>query len=143
MNSYHNKSDKNTNGFILILTLFTVLILATLIIAFLNITSIDMTLVKNHMYSSQAYYIAEAGVADAINRIRLNGPLANMQWQAFFPSASSDKYTVTVSQSSTVIRSTGLAYAANFSRTLELKVDISGSSSPYNVSINRWKETTQ
>jgi Tfp pilus assembly protein PilX len=129
-------------GFILVLTLLISLILATLVIGFLSISSIDLVLVKNHMYSLKAYYIAEAGVADAINQIRLNGPLADMQWEAFFPSGS-DKYTVAVSQSSTVISSTGLAYAANFSRALDVKISISGSSPPYKVSIKQWKEVVQ
>jgi len=134
---------KCEKGFVLVLTLFAALILATLIIAFINITSIDLTLVKNHMYSSQAYYIAEAGVADAISRIRLNGPLADTQWENTFPPSTSDTYNVSVSQSSTVITSIGLASTSNFSRTLEVGVNVSGSSSPYKVSINQWKETTQ
>jgi hypothetical protein len=95
------------------------------------------------MCSSKAYYIAEAGIADAINQIRLNGPLADTQWQAFFPSGSSDKYTVSVSQSSTVIKSTGLALGSNFSRVLEVKIKISGASQPHTVSINQWKEAIQ
>ena len=136
-------TDRCRKGFVLVLTVFATLILATLIIAFINITSIDLTLVKNHMYSSKAYYIAEAGVADAINRIQLNGPLADTQWENTFPPSTSDTYNVSVSQSSTVITSTGLASASNFSRALEVKVSISGSSSPYKVSINQWKEATQ
>lgn len=130
-------------GFILVLTLFVSLLLATLLIGLLSISSIDLVLVKNHIHSLKAYYIAEAGVTDAINQIRLNGPLADTQWEAFFPSGSSDKYTVAVSQSSTVINSTGLAYPTNFSRKLEVKVSISGSSSPYNVLIKQWKEVIQ
>jgi hypothetical protein len=141
MNSYHNKSDKNTKGFILVLTLFTALILATLVIAFLNITSIDLTLVKNHMYSLQAYYIAEAGVADAIDRIQ-RGVSTNPPWVNPFPSGSSDTYSVSVDPNST-ITSTGLAAASNFSRTLEVKIKISGSSPPHTVSISQWKEVTQ
>lgn len=125
------------------MTVVTTLILATLIIAFLNITAIDLNLVKNHMCSSKAYYIAEAGIADAINQIRLNGPLEDTQWEDTFPPNTSDTYSVSVSQNSTVITSTGLALASNFSRALEVKVSVSGSSSPYNVSINQWKEVTQ
>ena len=136
-------TDKRREGFVLVLTLFAALILATLIIAFLNITAIDLNLVKNYMCSAKAYYIAEAGVADAINQIRLNGPLADTQWEETFPSGSSDTYNVSVSQSSTVITSTGLASASNFSRALEVTVSISGSLSPYKVSINQWKEVTQ
>ena len=125
------------------MTLFTALILATLIIGLLNITAIDLNLVKNHMFSLKAYYIAEAGIADAINRLRLDGPLADTQWQESFPSGSSDEYTVSVSQSSTIINSTGLAAASNFNRTLEVTVSVTGSSSPYKVFISQWKEATQ
>jgi len=140
-NNIHTK--KRVKGFVLVMTVVTTLILATLIIAFLNITAIDLNLVKNHMCSSKAYYIAEAGIADAINQIRLNGPLADTQWQETFPPNTSDTYNVSVSQNSTVITSTGLASASNFSRALEVKVSVSGSSSPYKVSINQWKEVTQ
>ena len=125
------------------LTLFTVVILATLIIGFLHITSIDLNLIKNRMCSAKAYYIAEAGIADAINRMRLNGPLEDTQWEETFPPNTSDTYNVSVSQNSTVINSTGLASVSNFSRALEVKVNVSGSSSPYRVSINQWKEVTQ
>jgi len=140
-NNIHTK--KREKGFVFVMTVVTTLILATLIIAFLNITAIDLNLVKNHMCSSKAYYIAEAGVADAINQMRLNGSLEDTQWEDTFPSNTSDTYNVSVSQNSTVITSTGLALASNFSRALEVKVSVSGSSSPYKVSINQWKEVTQ
>jgi len=135
-----NKPAKSATGFILVLVLFTVLIIATLIIGLLNLTAIDAGLVKNHMCSLQAYYIAEAGIADAINRIRLNGPLADSSWQQTFPAGSSSQYDIAVSQSSTIINCTGLAAASNFSRALEVQVDVTGSSSPYNVSIQKWEE---
>ena len=134
-------TNKCRKGFVLVLTLFTTVILATLIIAFLNMTSIDLNLVTNYVCSAKAYYIAEAGVADAINQMRLSGPLEDTQWEESFPSGSSDKYTVAVSQNSTVITSTGLASASNFSRALEVTVSVS--SSPYKVSISQWKEVTQ
>lgn len=140
-NEIHTK--KHREGFVLVLTLFAVLILSALIIAFINITAIDLSLIKNHVCSSKAYYIAEAGIADVINQIRMNGPLADTQWQETFPPNTSDTYNVSVSQSSTVITSTGLASASNFSRALKVTVSVSGSSSPYKVSINQWKEITQ
>jgi Tfp pilus assembly protein PilX len=136
-------TDKHKEGFVLVLTLFAILILSALIISFTNVTAIDMSLAKNHMCSSKAYYIAEAGIADAINQIRLNGPLADTQWQETFPPNTSDTYNVSVSQNSTVITSVGLASASNFSRALEVKVSVNGRSSPYGVSISQWKEVTQ
>ena len=144
MNRNNNiHTDQRREGFVLVLTLFTVLILATLVIGFTNISAIDLNLVKNHMCSSKAYYIAEAGIADAINQMRLNGSLTDIQWQETFTSSTSSTYNVSVSQNSTVITSTGLAAASNFSRTLEVQVNVTGSLSPYKVSINQWKEVTQ
>ena len=143
MDSSRKKLEKETKGFVLVLTLFTVLILATLIVAFLNITAIDLNLVKNHTCSLKAYYTAEAGVADAINQIRLSGPLEDTQWEQFFPVATSNKYNVSVSQNSTLINCTGLASIANFSRALEVQLKVTGSSPPYRVSIKRWKEVIQ
>ncbi|MHC5060350.1 MAG: hypothetical protein ACYTFK_04605 [Planctomycetota bacterium] len=140
MNKEKRKTAKDEKGFVLILVLFTALIIATLIIGLLNLTAIDASLVKNRLYSLQAYYIAEAGIADAIDEIRQNGPLADTSWQETFPAGSSSEYDIDVSQSSTVINCTGLAGASNFSRTLELQVDISGGSSPYNVTIEKWEE---
>jgi Tfp pilus assembly protein PilX len=134
--------DNRRKGFVLVLTLFAALILATLIMAFINITSIDLTLVKNHICSSQAYYIAEAGVADAIDKIQ-RGVSTTTPWEEDFPTAP-NKYSVDVEEGPPkVITSTGFLTEANFSRTLEVKVSVTGSSSPYKVSINQWKEPTQ
>jgi type II secretory pathway component PulK len=136
------KSRKRSGGFALALTTFVAVLMAALIMAFLNMTFIDLSLFKNRMCSAQAYYIAEAGVADAINRMRLNGRLEDTQWEETFPSGSS-KYSVAVSQNSTLINSTGLAAKSNFSRILEVSVKVLGSSSPYTVTIDQWKEVTQ
>jgi len=143
MNNKAEKSGKNSRGFVLILTLFAAVLLATLIMGMANMTAVDAGLVKNHMYSMQAYYIAEAGAADAIDRIQQQGTLVTTDWETFFP-ASPDKYTVSVTQgSTTVITSTGLAATANFTRELEIDLNVSGTSAPYIVLINYWKEVIQ
>jgi Tfp pilus assembly protein PilX len=143
MNNARIKTKNRATGFVLILTLFAAVLLATLIMGMASMTAVDAGLVKNHMYSMQAYYIAEAGAADAIDRIQQQGTLATTDWETFFP-ASPDKYTVSVTQgATTVITSTGLTATANFTRQLEIDVNISGASAPYAVSINYWKEVIQ
>jgi len=130
---------KNTRGFILVTTLFTALILATFVITLLNLTAIDLNLVKNHMCSLQAYYIAEAGIADAVDKIQ-QGTSTTAPWEEYFPAAPS-KYSVVVTQGPpVVITSTGLAASSNFSRALEVEVKVISGSPPYKVSIKRWKE---
>jgi hypothetical protein len=41
------------------------------------------------------------------------------------------------------IKSTGTVTNANFSKTLEVLVNVTGGAAPYNVSITQWKETTE
>lgn len=127
-------------GFILVLTLLVSLILATLVMGFASISSIDLDLVKNHMYSLKAYYIAEAGVADTIDKIQRGVSIPSGAIP--FPSGSLDTYTVSVDSNST-ITSTGAAATSNFRRTLKVKVSKSGSLPPYNVSIKQWEEVIQ
>ena len=134
---------KREQGFVLVLTLFAALIMSVLIIAYINIQTIDLTLIKNRMCSTKAYYIAEAGIADAIDQLRLNGPLADTQWQKNFPlDTSADTYSVSVSQDSTVITSTGHASASNFSRALEVTVALYKGTTGAVVAIERWKEVS-
>jgi Tfp pilus assembly protein PilX len=159
-----NKMNRNNNvytkkrekGFVLVLTLFAALIMSALIIAFVNIQTIDLNLIKNNLGSKKAYYIAEAGIADAIDQLRQNGPFAvedAPQWQKNFPlDTSADSYSVSVStitddgagngRNSMVITSTGHASASNFTRALEVKVAFFHSSTPYVVAIEQWKEIT-
>lgn len=143
MNKNIKKPKKNAGGFILVLVLFTTLILATLTIGLLNLTAIDANLTRNYMYSLQAYYIAEAGIADAIGKIRL-GQLGDDTWQSTFPPSTSNTYSVDVQNDSpAIIKSTGTVTNANFSKTLEVLVNVTGGAAPYNVSITQWKETTE
>lgn len=142
MNKDPKKSKKNKEGFVLVLTTFAVLLMATLIIAFLNITYVDLIMFKNRMCSAQAYYIAEAGIADAIDKLQQD-TLTTNSWEENFP-ASPDKYSVVVTPGTpTIINSTGYAVSSNFSRELEVSVNVNGSSSPYVVTINQWKEIVQ
>ena len=151
MNSNNNiHIKKHRKGYVLLLTLFAALMLPVLIIAYINIQTTDLTLIKNRMCSTKAYYIAEAGIADALNEIRENGKFPvdpndpqDTQWEKNFPDTSADTYSVSVSQDSTVITSTGHAAASNFSRTLEVTVGFYWTKTGDIVAIEDWKEITQ
>ncbi|MFC1762522.1 hypothetical protein ACFL6U_10635 [Planctomycetota bacterium] len=134
------KKYRRQSGAILIATLFTALLMAVFIIGFIGLTAVDLNVSTNTVESQQAYYVAEAGVADALAQMRQSGPLANSSWTTTFPSGSSDQYTVTVSNSSGLIESVGQTSPLAFTRALEVSVSVSGSSAPYGVSIQEWKE---
>ncbi len=134
------KTPRNGQGFILLLTLFTALILGTLVVGFLLLTVVDLNLVKNQTCSLQAYYLAEAGIVDAIDKIQRD-ELTTTEWQDDFPQGASNSYNVVVVPGPTnVITSTGIVPAANFSRVLEAHVKVVSDVAPYKVAIKHFKE---
>ena len=137
------KTPRNGQGFILLLTLFTALILGTLVVGFLLLTVVDLNLVKNQTCSLQAYYLAEAGIVDAIDKIQRD-ELTTTEWQDDFPQGASNSYNVVVVPGPTnIITSTGIISAANFSRILEVHVKVASEDVPYKVSVKHFKEVTQ
>ena len=137
------KTPRNGQGFILLLTLFTALILGTLVVGFLLLTVVDLNLVKNQTCSLQAYYLAEAGIVDAIDKIQRD-ELITGEWQDDFPQGASSSYSVVVVCGPTnIITSTGIIPAANFSRTLEVHVKVISKDPPYKVSVKHFEEVTQ
>jgi len=143
MNSNSNNLEKNAKGFILVLTLFTALILGTLVVGFLLLTAVDLNLVKNHMCSLQAYYVAKAGIADAIDKIQRDA-LATNEWENYFPEGATNRYHVVVTSSPTiVVTSTGVVPTANFSSVLEARVKVISDAAPYKVSVKHFKEVIQ
>ncbi len=130
-------------GSVLVLTVFTMAIMSILVIAMLSTAAADLQLLKNHIYYQQAHYIAEAGVADAIDRIQRD-VVGSGEWETTFPAGSENRYEVTVTESSPmVIRSAGIVETVGFSKILEVQLRITNSSAPYKVSIAQWKEIIQ
>ena len=122
------------------MTLFTALMLGVLVVGFLNLTAIDLNLLWNHIYSQRAYYVAEAGIVDAIDKMQRDA-LTITQWNQNFPEdASSTYHVVVVSGPTVVITSTGFVPAANFSRVIEAHVKIVSDVAPYKVAIKHYKE---
>jgi Tfp pilus assembly protein PilX len=134
------KQHRRQLGVVLLATLYTALLMAVFIIGFIGLTAVDLNMTTNTVESQQAYYIAEAGVADAMAQMRQNGPMTDDTWTTTFPAGSSDQYTVTVSNSSGLIESEGQTSPLAFTRALEVSVSVSGSSAPYTVNIQQWKE---
>ena len=138
-----NRVRYSRNGSVLVLTVFTMAILSILVIAMLSTATTDLQLVKNHIYYQQAHYIAEAGIADAIDRIQQD-VIGSGQWETTFPAGSENSYEVTVTQGSpVVVRSTGKVESAGFSKILEVQLRTTGSSAPFKVSITQWEEVIQ
>ena len=125
----------NKKGVALLLALFTLLIIALLVVAFLETTAIDLQIVSNQLNRNKALYIADAGIECGV--YRLKSSKANFTQSAQLPSGSGDTYSVTYVSSSGIITSKG-TLASGESVRLEAKVSVTGS--PFTVKILYWRE---
>ena len=127
-------------GVALLLALFTLLLVSLLVVAFYEVTTIDLQITSNHLKKNQALYIADAGIEYAISRLR-NSRLDFSQGIEF-PSGSGNNYNVNVTSlgiSGKIILSTGTLVSGQAVR-LEAKVSVLGANPPYRVKIIYWRE---
>lgn len=132
---------KEPCGAALVIALIIMSMLSLLTVSSLEMLTLNVQIANNHIHDLQALYIADAGIEDAIDRLR-----DDPSWDAGlsgveFPVSSGNTYTVTIDNSgypSVVITSSGIV--SNFQRSLEAQVEITGSSSPYSVTVAYWKE---
>ena len=128
----------NNKGVALLLALFTLLIIALLVVAFLETTAIDLQIVSNQLNRNRALYVADAGVEYAVSCLKTSKANIN-NYSAQLPSGSGNTYSVTYVSSSGIITSTG-TLASGEHVDLQAKVSVTGSSSPFTVKILYWRE---
>jgi ABC-type glycerol-3-phosphate transport system permease component len=128
-------------GIALVLAMFVLVLIAILLVAFLELITSDLQITTNHAGRLKALYIADAGIEYAVAQLRTNSYWTVTQGQTIFPSGSGNSYTVTYPKTGTtrVIRSVGMI-ADKFTAIIEAKVSIRGASSPYNIKIVSWQE---
>lgn len=131
------KIIENEQGQALVLVIFVMLFVFLMVTALSDLISIDLQIVNNQLRSVKADYIAEAGVEDAISRLRLNRDYAVSNENVEFPSGSGNSYSITITNTDNTIISTGTLL--NFQRVKQAKFRIMGRSSPYKVNIMSWK----
>ncbi len=139
-----NRRNKD-KGFVFLLVVFLIVFIAIAMVAFLDIATIDFQVLQNNRYSNEALYIAQAGVEDAISRLR-----QDINWRARnnnplvveFPAGSGNQYSVTCPEASPpkIITSTA-TLSSGYKREIEVSVQVFGTASLYTVIVNYWKET--
>ena len=127
-------------GMVLIGTIFVALLMAVLIMTFVNVTAADLRLITHRVATLKAYYVAEAGVEDGLDYLRQNGAGAYSPGAKACPTGSSDAYTVTINSDGTQVTSTGVVSSLGFTRKIQATVAVTGSSPPYTVTISKWEE---
>lgn len=146
---YHHSSQyslcrkaEEQRGAALVIALIVMSVLALLTISSLDMLTLNVQLGGNHERELKASYMADAGVEDAIDRLRDDSGWDAGLTDVEFPAGSGNTYTVTIDNSESpliIITSTGTV--ASLQRSLEVQVKITGSSSPYSATVMYWKET--
>ena len=125
-------------GQALLLAIFSLILISLLVSAFLEVTTIDLQIISNHLMRNQALYIADAGIEYAISQLRTNNNWKQTSRPIELPAGSGNTYDVTYSSVSGKINSVA-RLASGQEISLEAKVSVRGNA-PYNVKIIYWRE---
>ena len=131
-------------GVALVLTMFMLVFISILVVAFLHLLTSDLIITTNHLGRLRALYIAEAGVEYAISQLRTNRNWSVAQLWTAFPSGSTSSWSVTYPKAGTttrIIESDGRVDVDEFKAKVEARVSIQGSGSPYTIRIVSYQET--
>jgi type II secretory pathway component PulK len=126
-------------GAALLLAIFSLIIISLLVTAFLELTTIDLQIISNHLMRNQALYIADAGIEYAISQLRINKNWKQTLRPIELPVGSGNTYDVTYSSVSGKINSMA-KLASGQEITLEAKVSVKTGAPFYAVKIIYWRE---
>ena len=128
------------SGVALVVALIVMTMRSLLTISSLEMLTLNVQITNNHIYDLQAMCIADAGLEDAIDRLRDDPNWDMGLTDVEFPAGSGNTYTVSIDNSGypfMVITSTGTV--SNFQRSLEIQIRVTGSSPPYSIRTIYWK----
>jgi len=130
------KVERKNKGSVILLAVFTIALMATLVIGMLQMVTEEIQLAQNHIYSSQAIAVAEAGLNDAFYELRTDS-----SWNSGFTDKAfgGSSYTVTVAGAlpNITIESTGTS-GQGFMAKITAIVTISASA-PHIIRIDESK----
>ncbi len=128
------KVERKNKGSVILLAVFTIALMSTLVIGMLQAVTEEIQLAQNHIYSSQAIAVAEAGLNDAFYELRTDS-----SWNTGFTGKAfgASSYTVTVAGvlPNITIESTGTSEQGFMARiTAIVTID---TSAPYIIRIDK------
>lgn len=126
---------RDQKGVALILSLILMVLLLLLTISAFEMVTVNAQIADNHIRDLQALYIADAGIEDAIWRIR-TGTSGNFLYYDISCGDGNYDYKVIGNK----IASRGEIYGS--SRAILAEYEVIGMSIPYTVLIDSWKEIT-
>jgi type II secretory pathway component PulK len=129
------KIKTKKNGAVFLVVVFAIALIATITMGILVMTTEELQLMQNQLYSAQAMCVAETGLNDAFAQIRANSSwTTGFTGKAFSPYGS---YTVTISGTLPTRTITSTATSSQ-GYTARVSADVTvGTSSPYIIRIDK------
>lgn len=121
------KIYRNQAGSAMIMTVFVVSLLSILVAAILEIASVDVQIMQNHVNSVESMMIANAGLNDALAELSLDS-----EWQEGFTNKAFNGGTYSVTAKDGVITVAGTSSKGVTTR-IEVDVTIGSVGPPYSI----------
>jgi len=128
-------------GSVLVMSVFVIIMVSALVIGILQINMSEIWLTQHRINAAQARAVAEAGLNDALARIRVdpNGTTADFtETLSQGGDFAGGQYTVDVN-SNTITVTADINEWQGYRATLEAEITVSGGSSPHIIRIDSLK----
>ena len=127
-------------GFILIMMLFSIGLVALLVTGLANISNTELLVRHYEQKSLSAQMAAESGLEDALEILSEQPTWSTGFTNKSFPSGGTDKYTVTVVNSSPYVTLTAIGSSGYAEHKIVADICLTGTSTPYTIRIDSWEE---
>ena len=121
------------SGSVLVMVVFVIALLSTIVMGILELNTVDIQIMQNHVSAVEALMTAQAGLNDALAQLRLDAA-----WTDGFTGKAFNGGTYTVALSGGEITSTGTS-AQGFSAKVVADVTLSASGPPYTTRLDTLK----
>jgi len=124
------KTDRRQSGVVLIMTVFVIALLSTIVMGILEMNSVDIQIMQNHVSAVTALMTAQAGLNDALAELHVDASWTDGFTNKTFNSGS---YSVTVN--GTELTCTGTS-AQGFTAEVVADVTVSAAGPPHLVRLD-------
>lgn len=121
------------------MTLYIMVIITMITVAFCELTMSDIQITSNHLNRMKARYVADSGIEYAVYFLRQNDSWTASSQGLEYPAGSGNTYVVTYPDASGKILSVGRLATGEEVR-FQAGVAVTGSSAPYRVKIVDYAE---
>jgi type II secretory pathway component PulK len=124
------RSRRNKPGSVLLMVVFITALLAATVMGHLQISAEEIQLMRNHVCAAEALATAEAGLNDALARLR-----EDSSWTAGFTAKPFNEGSYTVTVEGSTVTATGTT-SQGFVARVEAELTISSGGPPYMIRID-------